>query len=187
MLLAETSGSGPIHAFASYAAGEAAVAQPDRGIELLTNAAREATTLGCAQVSQLARVALLAALVRTHRAQEATPLAATLLHDLRRAGAWPQLWTTVRILAELEATGNHPHEAALLLAAADLHPSAPSTTGDDVPRYASLREALQMRLGARTVDRIHTAARGASREQIADRAVAMLAGPDARSSRPSTA
>ena len=175
LLLAETTGSAPVHAFASYAAGEAAVAQPDQGTDLLTAAAEEATAIGCAQVSQLARVALLAALVRTHHHDKAARLAATLLHDIRRAGAWPQLWTTVRIVAELQATIGHSHEATLLLAAADLHPSAPPATRDDIPRYASLRETLRTRLGTRAADRIRAAASSASREQIADRAIAILA------------
>ena len=175
LLLAETTRSAPVHALASYAAGEAAVAQPDQGTELLTAAAEQATAIGCAQVSQLAGVALLAALVRTHHHDQAARLAATLLHELRVAGAWPQLWTTVRIVAELQATTGHSHEAALLLAAADQHPSAPPATGDDIPRYTSLRATLRTRLGTSTADRIRAAASGASREQIADRAVAILA------------
>ncbi len=175
LILADTTRSAPVHAFASYAAGEAAVAQPDQGIALLTKAAEEATTIGCTHVSQLARVALLAALVRTHHREQAAHLATTLLHDIRRAGAWPQLWTTLRIVAELHAATGHPHEAALLLFAADVHPSSPPAAGDDVPRYAALREALHSRLGRYTSERIHAAATAAGREQIADRALAMLA------------
>jgi predicted ATPase/DNA-binding SARP family transcriptional activator len=177
VMLAETAGSAPVHAFALYAAGEAAVAEPDQGIAVLTEAAGEAAAIGAGQVSQVARVALFAALVRTGHHDRAAPLAAALLHDVRRAGAWPQLWTTLRILAELQAATGHPHEAALLLGAADAHPSAPPATGDDVRRYASLREALRTRLGDRISDRIRAAARGASREQIADRAAALLGGP----------
>lgn len=177
MVLAETSGSAPVHAFALYAAGEAAAAEPDQGIGALTEAAGEAAAIGAAQVSQVARVALFAALVRTGHHDRAAPLAATLLGDVRRAGAWPQLWTTLRILAELQAATGHSHEAALLLAAADAHPSAPPATGDDIRRYASLRKALRIRLGDRIADRIGTAARGVSREQIADRAAAILGVP----------
>ena len=81
----------------------------------------------------------------------------------------------MRIVAELQATIGHSHEATLLLAAADLHPSAPPATGDDIPRYASLRETLRTRLGTRAADRIRAAASSASREQIADRAIAILA------------
>ncbi len=177
LTLADTTNSAPVHAFASYAAGEAAVAQPDQGIELLTQAADEATSIGCAQVSQLARIALLAALVRTQHHEQATRLAKTLLHEIRRAGAWPQLWTTLRIVAELHAATGHNHEAALLLSAADVHPSSPPAVGDDAPRYAALRKALRTRLGSYTSDRIHAAAADASREQVAARALAMLAGP----------
>lgn|GEM_PF-3739329 len=177
--MADTAGSAPVHAFASYAAGEAAVAQDDQGIGLLTKAADEATSIGCAQVSQLARIALLAALVRTRHHDQATQLAMTLLHDVRRAAAWPQLWTTLRIVAELHAATSHNHEAALLLSAADLNPSSPPATGDDARRYVALRQELRNRLGSYTSDRIHAAAAGASREQIADRALATLrsAGP----------
>jgi predicted ATPase/DNA-binding SARP family transcriptional activator len=177
LALAEATGSAPVRAFASYAAGEAAIAQPDQGIELLTAAADEATSIGCTHVSQLARIALLAALIRTHHHDQATQLATTLLQEMRRAGVWPQLWTTLRIVAELHAATGHNHEAALLLSAADAHPSSPPAAGDDVPPYAAMREALRTRLGSYTSDRIHTAATSASREQIADRALAMLAGP----------
>jgi predicted ATPase/DNA-binding SARP family transcriptional activator len=177
VMLANTTGSAPVHAFALYAAGEAAVAEPDQGISVLTGAADEAAAIGSAQVSQLARVALLAALVRTGHHHGAARLAATLLPGIRRAGAWPQLWTALRILAELLAATGQPHEAALLLAAADAHPSAPPAVGDDAYRYASLREALRSRLGSQIADRIQVAASGASREQIADRAAAMLTEP----------
>ncbi len=177
LMLAETAGSAPVHAFALFAAGEAAVGQPDQGIDLLTEAAGEAASIGCAQVSQVARVALLAALVRTEHHDQAARLAGSLLPELRRARAWPQLWATVRILAELHAATGHRQEATLLLAAADAYPSAPPAAGNDAPRYTALREELQTRLGEQASDRIRAAAGGASREQIADRVAALLAGP----------
>lgn len=174
VMLAETARSAPVHAFASYAAGEAAVGDPDRGVALLTAAAEEAAATGTTQVSQVARVALLAALVRTGHHDRARQVATPLIPDIRAAGAWPQLWTTLRILAELMSlTGQH-HDAALILAAAGSHPSAPPAAGDDVPRYALLGDTLRTRLGTRVFDQIQTAARMSSREEIADRALALL-------------
>lgn len=181
VLLAETAGSAPIHAFASYAAGEAAVAEPGHGIELLAAAADEAAAVGADQVSHVAQVALFAALVRTGRVDRATTLAGTLLRDIRRVHAWPQIWTTLRILAEMYSATDHPHEAALLLTAAEHHPSAPPPAGDDVDRYASLRESLRTRLGERTSSQIMIAAREAGREQLVDRAIAMLSAPSSKS------
>ncbi len=174
VMLAETAGSAPVHAFASYAAGEAAVADADRGIALLTAAAQEAARIPAAHVSQVARMALLAALVRSDDYDRARTVAATLIPDLRGAGAWPQVWTTLRILAEMLAGSDQPHDAALLLAATRSRPSAPPPMGEDIARYATLRDALRRRIGPPTFDRIDAAARASSCDEVADRALALV-------------
>jgi predicted ATPase/pimeloyl-ACP methyl ester carboxylesterase/DNA-binding SARP family transcriptional activator/DNA-binding CsgD family transcriptional regulator len=168
LLWAETSGSPGAHAFACYAAGEAAVQTAERA-RLLRSAVAEAESIGSAQISTVARVALVAALIRDGRQREANEIAIPLLRSAARSGAWPQFWTTARILAEIEAAAGRPQEAALLLGAADSHPSAPPPLGEDVERYAKLRADLRTRLGARMADRIRAGAATASAEQIADR------------------
>lgn len=173
VLLAETSGSAVARAFACYAAGEAAADGTER-TRLLGRAIELAELVGSAQIDTVARVALLAALARAGRYREASVLAADLVRDSRRAGAWPQFWTIVRVLAEIDAATSRPQEAALLLEAADTHPTAPPPMGDDVQRYARLRADLRARLGVRLADRIRAGAAGASAEQIADRVIGVL-------------
>lgn len=171
VLGAQSSGAVSVHAFALYALGEAETGE--RKTELLAAAADKADLVGATHVGQVARVARLAALVRTGRHGEALDLVAPLLDSTRRAGAWPQMWTTMRILAELLAARERPHEAALLLAAADAADTAPPVTGDDVARYAELAAALRERLGDDTVTGIAGLARDLPRAQLAERARAI--------------
>ncbi|WP_165966724.1 BTAD domain-containing putative transcriptional regulator, partial [Actinomadura sp. 7K507] len=137
VLGAETAGATAVHAFALYALGEAETG--DRKTELLAAAADKADLAGATHVSQVARVAQLAALVRAARHDEALDLVAPILDAARRAGAWPQLWTTMRIFAELLAARDRPHEAALLLTGADAADTAPPATGPDMARYTALK------------------------------------------------
>lgn len=174
-LAAGPAGADASHAFARYAAGEvAARTDPDRGAALLAEAAAEADRVGAEQVSRVARVALLALLVRGGRHTDATDLAVRLLHDLQRMGVWPQLWTTVRVVAELlDATGQH-HHAAFLLTAADAAPSAPPLIGEDIHHYAELGLMLSARLGERVLEKIGDLAASIPRAQVVDRAARVL-------------
>lgn len=174
VLSADASGSAPVQAFAAYAAGEAAVAQPDQGIASLRRAAEQATSTGCVQIAVLARIALLAALVRTGD-DGAARVGVPLLADVRRMAMWPQLCTIGRIVAELAAATDRPQEAALLLAAATAQPGSPPAQGVDEARYARLRQQLEQRLGRHLLDMIWTMAAGLSRDQLAARAGDVLA------------
>lgn len=63
-------------------------------------------------------------------------------------GMWVQQWTTLRILAELLGSLRLDEEAAVLLAAADMHnEEAPEVVGADAERERALRTALRTRLG----------------------------------------
>ncbi|WP_165970366.1 BTAD domain-containing putative transcriptional regulator [Actinomadura sp. 6K520] len=171
VLGAETAGATAVHAFALYALGEAETG--DRKTELLAAAAQKAELVGAAHVGQVARVARLAALVRAGRHDEAVDLLTPLLDGTRRAGTWPQLWTTMRIFAELLAARDHPHEAALLLTGADAADTAPPPTGTDIARYAALTKTLHARLGEETVTGIASLSRDIPPSQLAERARAM--------------
>ncbi|XRQ12151.1 BTAD domain-containing putative transcriptional regulator [Actinomadura welshii] len=178
VLGAETAGATAVHAFALYALAEAEAG--DRKIELLAAASEKADLVGAAQVSQVAGVAWLAALVRTGRHDEALALVAPLLDSARRAGAWPQLWTTLRIFAELLTARGRPHEAALLLTGADAADTAPPATGPDLARYTDLTATLRTRLGAETLTGIAALARDIPRAQLVVRARAMATHPARR-------
>ena len=172
---AEATGAAVEHAFALYAAGEvAAYTDMDNGARLLGEAVVAADRAGAGYVSQIARLARLAALVRLNRHDEALALATPLVHDERRAGLWPQLWTTMRILAELLAAGARDQDAAFLLAAAEAAEAAPPLSGEDVRRYDRLDADLRDRLGDELVDRISVLARGVPRTQVLDRNLTIL-------------
>ncbi|WP_309053212.1 BTAD domain-containing putative transcriptional regulator [Streptomyces sp.] len=168
---AERSGTASRVAFALYASGEVVLAaDPEAAADVLREAAQLADGVRAEQVSAVARVALLSALTRTGRAAEALELARTLLELQRRAGHWPQLWTTLRILAELFAAAGRPDAAELVLAAAETAESAPGLAGPDVERYRALRATVREGLGAERAHRIATLARLLPRTEVLDRA-----------------
>ena len=129
VLSADACGSAPVQAFAAYAAGEAAVAEPDQAIASLRRAADQATATGCVQIAVLARIALLAALVRAGHHGAAGAMGDPLLAEVRRMAMWPQLCTIGRIVAELATATDRPQEAALLMAAAAAQPGSPPAHG----------------------------------------------------------
>jgi tetratricopeptide (TPR) repeat protein len=176
-IAAEAAGASGYQAFATYAAGEVALLEsPEMGVELLRAAAAEADSTGATQVVTVARIALVSALTRLGRHDEALALFPPLLHQARREGNWPQLWTALRILAELLVTLGRQETAAVLLAAARESPSAPAVSGQDVERYRRLEELISQRTGPDVLDRITALARALPRAQVVDRALAALDG-----------
>jgi len=179
-LAAAASGSGAFRAFASYAAGETALLEnPQAAIGLLRAAADEAAATGAGQVVTVALIALVSALTRHQRHDEALAVFPSLLEQARRNGEWPYIWTALRIGAELLAASGQPETAALLLAAARHAPSAPAVTGADVARYRDLEHDLERQLSERfspgAVGQIDTLARTLPRAQVLDRALGALA------------
>ncbi|MEE6271966.1 BTAD domain-containing putative transcriptional regulator [Georgenia sp. MJ206] len=167
---AESSGATSRVAFALYASGEVLlVTDPDAAAEVLAEAARLADTVRAEQVSAVARVALLSVLARTGRAAEALELALTLLELQRRGDHWPQLWTTLRILAELFAAAGQLETTELVLAAAGTAPSAPGLAGADIDRYRRLRATVHEGLGTDRARRIAAVAHRLPRTEILDR------------------
>lgn len=171
----EAAGAGAAYAFARYAEGEVEVkTDPERAVATLRDAATQADRAGATHVSQVSHLALFAALARLDRQDEAVDVAVPLLQAVWRAGAWPQVWTTLRIVAELLTSRGHAQDAALLLAAAHAAPSAPPPVGDDVDRYAKLSAELRGTLGDTVVDRIGDLAASFQHAQVVDRAVTLL-------------
>lgn len=169
---AEAAGADNTRAFAGYATGETLLLEDaEAAIPVLREAVAHADRSGAAHVAAVARIALLSALTRLGRHAEALDLAAPLLHDELRTGSWPQLWTTVRILAELLVPLDRCETAALLLAAAQAAPAAPTIRGDDVERYRALDARIAQHLGPNLVDRITALARTLPRTRVVDRAL----------------
>lgn len=174
-LTAGPSSSDASHAFARYAAGEAeAATDPARAMVLFSQAVADADRISAEQVSRVARIALFALQVRAGRHDESADLGVPLLNDLHRGGLWPQLWTTVRVAAELLAAKGREPDSVVLLAASGAAPTAPPPMGEDIARYAALSAELRLRLGTRVVDRISRFAAGLPRAQVVDRAIMAL-------------
>ncbi|USQ77428.1 BTAD domain-containing putative transcriptional regulator [Ornithinimicrobium cryptoxanthini] len=164
------------HAFARYAAGEVeARTDVARGAELLAEAAAEADRVDAEQVSRVSRIALFALLVRDRRPADAMPLGLRLCADLRRVGAWTQVWTLLRMLAELLTDHGRWSDAAFFLGAAQAAASAPPPVGADIERYAVLRARLSDHLGAGVLGQIEALAAGTARAQVLSRAERVLA------------
>ena len=167
--------AGPVRAFATYTMGEVRLLEdPAAAVEILELAATQAEAGRTAQIAEVARIALVSALVRLGRHDEALRVLPDLLHQLRRRGGWPQLWTSLRILAELLEALGRPRDAALLLASASADPSAPPVTGDDIPRYRELQRRITGQIGTDAHQRLADQAALLNRAQVLDRALAAL-------------
>ena len=168
--------AGPVGAFATYAMGEVRLREdPPAAVEILELAVSQAEAGRTEQIAEVARIALISALVRLGRHDEALRVFPDLLHQLRRRGGWPQLWTSLRLLAELLEALGRPQDAALLLARASLDPSAPPVTGDDIPRYRDLQRRIAEQIGANAHQRLADQAALLPRIQVLDQALTALA------------
>ena len=173
--------AGPVGAFATYTMGEVRLREdPAAAVEILELAVSQAEAGRTAQIAEVARIALVSALVRLGRHDEALRVFPDLLHQLRRRGGWPQLWTSLRILAELLEALGRLQDAAVLLVSASVDPSAPPVTGDDVPRYRELQRRIADRIGTDAHQRLADQAVLLPRVQVLDRALVALAAELAR-------
>ncbi|MCK0112622.1 winged helix-turn-helix domain-containing protein [Ornithinimicrobium sp. F0845] len=180
-LAAGAVGSDHTLAFARYAAGEVeARTDPDAGAVLLRQAAEEADRIDAEQVGRVARIALFALLVRGGERGEAVTLGLRLVSDLRRLAAWNQIWTLLRVLAELLADSGRWSDAAFLLGAAAGASGAPPPMGADIERYAELRADLSRHLGARVTEQIEALAAATPRTAVLSRAEHLLESHPAR-------
>jgi predicted ATPase/DNA-binding SARP family transcriptional activator len=174
--LADTLGSHTYRAFAEYVAGEVQLARGDTSgaAQLLRTAADRAWAVGASFVWGIAATVLAAVLVRHGDAAEARSHLLILLTRWRRTATWPQLWTTLRLAAELLATQRVDDVALLVLAAADLDAAAPELVGDDLQRCLVLRADLRTRLGDGAAAGITAGAATLRRVAVVERAMASL-------------
>lgn len=168
-------GSDFSHVFARYAGGEVtARTDPSRGATLLAEAAVEADRVDAEQVGRVSRVALFALLVRGGREPEAVTLGLELFAELRRLGAWTQVWTLLRMLAELLAEADRWSDVAFFLGAAGGAAGAPPPVGQDIERYAVLEDRLREHRSGYVVEQIRTLAAATPRAQVLSRAERVL-------------
>src|SRR5690606_5054764 len=98
---AEASGSPTALAFAGYVEGERRLAEgdPEGAIDVLTGAAEAAWSVQASLVWGLASTVLAATLARQGRHRDAAARLPVLLRRWQRTATWPQLWTSLRLIA----------------------------------------------------------------------------------------
>jgi predicted ATPase/DNA-binding SARP family transcriptional activator len=147
----------------------------DEAASALTTSAERAWGCGATFVWGLASTVLASVLVRHRPVDDARRHLPLLIERWRTTATWPQLWTTLRLVAELLARTGEPGLALLVLLAADRDPSAPAAVGDDAVRWAELRRDLEARLGPEVSSGIEDAASVMERVAVLQRAVTALA------------
>jgi len=129
--------------FIAYTRGElAAEPDPEAALSWFELAVRRCAERGHTYNRQVAAIGRAAVLLRMGRSADAAAACLTLLDELRSSGMWPQLWTVIRLVAELLVAVDDPRPAAALLAAADRDPLAPALLGPDRSRRDRLWERL---------------------------------------------
>jgi predicted ATPase/DNA-binding SARP family transcriptional activator len=96
----------------------------------------------------IARVARAAVLIRLGRRAEAVDACRRTLPAVRAAGMTAQVWTMLRLTAELLAGLGETEAAAAIVTAADTDPYAPAVMGPDRDRQARIRAAAQAQVPA---------------------------------------
>ncbi len=166
---------GTVDGFAAYTRGEMlATRDPEAALHWFERAYQQCAEAGHTYNGDVAAVGRTAALIRTGRRGQAADACRQVIRTLRSAGMWPQVWTAVRLAAELLADLDDPEPAATLLAAADADPLAPTVLADERSRQRRVRDRIAHRL---PTDRLAAATRRGStlgRSAAADLALSRL-------------
>lgn len=111
------------------------VAAAQQAFEVSTRLSRE---IGAEFIAGVAGIALLSLLVRNEDHAAVVDHAPPLLELLTRTATWPQLWTSMRLVAEYLAATGREDEARMILDAADRDPAAPSVVGRDARIHSGI-------------------------------------------------
>lgn len=173
--LADVADSDTYRAFGTYMTAEhrLLVGDVEGATAALSDASELAWSVGARFVWGIASTVLASILVRHGPPEEARRHLPTLIERWRRSATWPQLWTTLRLVAESIRASGHADVALLVLTAADCDPAAPTLVGDDLARIEELRAALHDELGPAATG-IAAAAAVIDRSAVLDRAIAAL-------------
>ena len=166
-------------AFTEYVEAEILLARGDveAAAVSLTAASERAWDARAGFVWGIASTVLAAVLVRHRPPAQARDHLPVLVERWRRSATWPQLWTTLRLVAEHLAATGQPETALLILEAADHDASAPLLVGDDADRDAALRNELADRVGDATASGIAAGASMIERVAVVDRALDAVRAP----------
>jgi hypothetical protein len=126
--------------FVPFTRGELlAGTDPEAALSCYDESLRRTERAGLGYTANIARVARTAVLIRMGRHDEAVEACRRTIVHVRAAGMTAQLWTMLRLTAELLGDLGQTEAAAVLVAAADDDPYAPAVMGPDVERLARLR------------------------------------------------
>ena len=126
--------------FVPFTRGELlAGTDPEAALSCYDESLRRTERAGLGYTANIARVARTAVLIRMGRHDEAVEACRRTIVRVRAAGMTAQLWTMLRLTAELLGDLGEAQAAAVLVAAADDDPYAPVVMGPDVERLARLR------------------------------------------------
>ncbi|XVV09612.1 BTAD domain-containing putative transcriptional regulator [Actinoplanes sp. CA-131856] len=128
--------------FEPFTRGELlAGSDPAAALACYEESLRRTTYAGLVYTANIARIGRAAVLIRLGRHAEAAAACAESIVAVRTAGMTGQLWTVLRLSAELLAARGDVDAAASIVAAADLDPYAPAVMGPDRDRLEKLRVA----------------------------------------------
>ncbi|WP_164842655.1 BTAD domain-containing putative transcriptional regulator [Actinoplanes solisilvae] len=137
---AEDLNADPMDGFVPFTRGELlAGSDPEAALACYDESLRRTERAGLGYTANIARVGRAAVLIRTGRHDEAIEACRETIVRVRAAGMTAQLWTMLRLVAELLGDLGDATAAALLVAAADDDPYAPAVMGLDRDRLARLR------------------------------------------------
>ncbi|WP_203987225.1 BTAD domain-containing putative transcriptional regulator [Virgisporangium aurantiacum] len=167
---------GEADGFVAYTYAEfAADTDPDRALDLFARAYRQSAAIGQRYDMEVAAIGRMAVLIRSGRGAEAARACRASVDRLRTSGMWPQLWTALRLTAELLVALGDLTTAASLLAAAERDPLAPAVVGPDRTRQAALWAAVERGLGADAAAAARSNGGRRKRATVAEHAIAALA------------
>jgi predicted ATPase/DNA-binding SARP family transcriptional activator len=177
--LGEAAGSETYAAFADFVEGEILLAAGDSvaATAVLAAAAERAARARASFVQGIAGTVLAGVLARERPTAETRRHLQVVVERWRHTATWPQLWTTLRHVAEHLALTDQPRAALFVLAAAERDPAAPTLAGADADRYAALVDGLCATVGEAEAAGIAAGAERSDRGAVLDRALTALAAP----------
>jgi predicted ATPase/DNA-binding winged helix-turn-helix (wHTH) protein len=153
-------------AFHDYVAGEIRIdTSPTEALPFLWRSVESARRIGNRFIAGIAGVSAVSCAARVGDPSAAIAGYAEVIEFLHRAGAWPQLWTTLRTLVETLTRSGRYEPAAILHGALTSSPTAPAILGTDEVRMAEVVAELRERLGDERLAALQTKGAGFSGEQ----------------------
>ncbi|MFB4314964.1 BTAD domain-containing putative transcriptional regulator [Actinomadura sp. 21ATH] len=126
--------------FVSFTRGELlAASDPEAALDWYERSIAASDRVYQAYMANVARVARAAVLIRLKRHKDAVAACREVIGEVRETGMTAQVWTILRLTAELLADLGDAGTAAMIVTAADADPLAPAVMGPDRERLARLR------------------------------------------------